>query len=270
MDTLIPQNGAPQLDEEAERQEIGQRLHEKNLKLCTTYLHRKGIWRIRLNQMCEVVEVVSGAKGGPPVRGEISFKGSADGTPPSFGTLDRLDAAQTTYAKSLIKDLENITQAREVAKMHADAAQAAGIGAIGESQAKHHLEKMTAKVGELPAGATEVREAKRQQEAEEAALRARQLEQERRKALAELGVGPSGGLDDALEKDMARAQKKAEKKARQRAKKREAQLESAAATAAADESAVDDEVAAFEALLLGGSDARSVRVGDSPAAAASM
>lgn len=248
---------------------MGQRLHAKNLKLCTKYLHRKGLWRIRLNQMCEVIEVVGGAKGGPPVRGEISFKGLGDGTPPTFGTLDRLDAAQTTYAKSLIKDLENITQAREVAKTHADAAQAAGIGAIGESQARHHLEKMTLKVGELPAAESEVREAKRQQEAEEAAVRERKLEQERRQALIELGVSTGDDVDDVLEKEARAAQKKKEKKARQKAKKRAESEGAEVAEEAFDEAAVDDEVAAFEAMLLGqsplgGIGGARLSVGDAP------
>ena len=64
----------------------------------------------------------------------------------------------------------------ELANMLEEAMQAAGVGAESDSLSKQHLEKMTATVGELPASQTEVHEARRQHEAEEAASRARQLE----------------------------------------------------------------------------------------------
>lgn len=218
----------------ADRDELGARLHANNLRLTASYLHRKGLWRVRLNATCEVLEVVSGSRSGPPVPGEFSFKSMGGATMPSFGSLSRLDETQTTYAKSLIVDLEKVARAREVASQHLKASQAAGNGAAAEGEVKEYLESMTAKVGELPPSRLEVSEATRQQQAAAEEERRRFLEAEEREALVHLGVSTAGGagstdggssltLDDVLDRERERERKKALKKARQRAKKQEAQ-----------------------------------------------
>ena len=252
-----------------DRVAYAEKLHAKNLQLTTSFLHRKGLWRIRLNATCEILEIVSGAKGGPPVAGEFSFKSAANGEAPVFGSLSRLDATQTTYAETLIVDLQKVSRARELAYQHQQACEADGTPEMAAAPIKQHLDSMTAKAGELPPSVSEVRDARRQQEERAAQERAAHLEAERRAALEALGVsgtdGTDGDLMDAIRRDKERERKKAQKKARQKAKQAaaRAQVDGSEAAEGTDRSTgrhgaqleedLDEEVSMFEQLLREGS-----------------
>ena len=241
-------------------------------KTCSwPFLHRKGLWRIRLNATCEILEIVSGTKGGPPVPGEFSFKSAANGEAPVFGSLSRLDATQTTYAETLIVDLQKVSRARELAYQHQQACEADGTPEMAAAPIKQHLDSMTAKAGALPPSVSELREARRQQEERAAQERAAHLEAERRAALEALGVsgtdGTDGDLMDAIRRDKERERKKAQKKARQKARQAAARTQVDGSKAAgADgtdrstdrhdahlEEDLDEEVSMFERLLREGS-----------------
>jgi len=220
--------GSDEAEAKEYRDALGAQLHANNLKLVTTYLHRKGLWRVRLNATCEVLEVVSGiAKGGPPCAGEFSFKAQDGGEMPSFGSLARLDAVQTQYAKTLIIDLQKVARARELAHQHQVASDAEGSSAEGARVVRDYLESMSLKAGALPPSRSQVREAIEQQEAEAARQHVEYIMTERRGALEDLGVsgGGAGGEDggslgDVLERERQKELKKAQKRARQKAKKK--------------------------------------------------
>jgi hypothetical protein len=245
------------------REEYARKLHAKNLQLATSYLHRKGLWRIRLNSTCEILEVVSGAKGGPPVPGEFSFKATCNGEAPVFGSLSRLDATQTHYAETLIVDLLKVARARELAHQHQQACEAEGNGELAVAPIQQYLDSVTAKAGTLPPGQSELREARERQQALEAERRAAYLEAERRAALEALGVcdgpeGADGGLQDMIKRDKEKERKKAQKKARQKAKAARAALGPDGDAAAPKDATrppwtVDEEVSMFERLLREGS-----------------
>lgn len=237
------------------REEYAKVLHAQNLQRATSFLHRKGVWRMRLNATCEITEVVSGVKGGPPVPGEFSFRCSTEGQMPTFGSLSRLDETQTAYAKQLIIDLEKVARARELAYQHRQASEAEGTSAQAALPIAEYLECMTAKAGTLPPGRSEVQEAQRQQEAAAVQRRDAKKAADLRAALLELGVVDDstdgmcdGGLGDAIERDRQRERKKADKKARQKAKKEAARgvgdgaLAGTRGTTAGDDDADDDEV----------------------------
>ena len=243
----------------ADREAFAQKLHKKNLHHATSFLHKKGLWRVRLNQTCEILDIVSGAKGGPPIPGEFSFKSQGpDGEAPTFGSLSRLDAMQTNYAQTLIVDLQKVSRARELAYQHQQACEAEGTGEEAAEPIKQYLDSVTSKAGNLPPSKSEVQEARREREAREAAARAAHLEAEKRAALEALGVsdGGDGGLNDAIKRDRERERKKAQKKARQKAKKAAAaegaepsEVDVGAMAGAEDD--LDEEVASFERLLRG-------------------
>ena len=224
------------------REAWAQKMHTKNLHEVTKYLHRKGVWRVQLNRTCEIMAIVGGTKGGPPVAGEFSFKCAANGEKPTFGSLHRLDDAQTKYAKTLIDDLEKVSRARELAYQHKQAAEAEGTGALVEPILKDYLDGFTEKAGELPVSKSAVQDEQRRQATLEAQQQAERRRREEETALRELGVsGGDGGLSDvsdAIERDRQKARKKAQKAARQKAKKAAAKAElDAEATAAAVEAA---------------------------------
>lgn len=249
----------------ADREAWAQKMCDINLQIATKYLHRKGVWRVRLNSSCEIVEVVSGVKGGPPVPGEFSFKTAADGEAPTFGSLARLDGAQTNYAKTLIDDLGKVARSRELAHQARVSCEADGILEQAEGLIENYLENFQQKAGELPKSATEVQEERRQQAAREEQQRMEQREADRRAALELLG---DASLSSAIERDREKQRKKAQKKARQRAKRMAAGGEVEANGPAGDaagsdgeaffdaneeaetrEEDVDDEVAAFAKRL---------------------
>lgn len=220
-----------------EREAFAQAAHKKNLHLATSYLHKKGVWRVRLNATCEIMEIVGGTKGGPPVPGEFSFRCAADGEQPKFGPLSRLDAMQTTYAKTLIDDLNKVARARELAYQHQQACDAEGTGALAVGKIKEYLDGITEKAGVLPPSKSELQEEREREAAAQAKRQAELRAAEERAALVALGVdsgagGASSGLDDILEKEREKERKKAQKKARQRARKAAARGEGVDASAA--------------------------------------
>jgi hypothetical protein len=267
----------------AYREAWAQEQHKKNLHLVTRHLHSKGLWRVRLNATCEIMEVVAGAKGGPPVSGEFSFRCTSDGETPKFGSLSRLDATQEHYAKTLITDLEKVSHARELARQHQQACDAEGTGALAVGPIQQFLDSVTAKAGELPPSRSEVLEERQRQDSLAAQRKAEERKAEERAALEALGVsGADGGLDEVMARDRQKERRKAEKKARQKAKRlaaargapstsacgdggagvdagdvpQDATVEEAGsestAWAAHREIEVDDEVAAFSKLLSAG------------------
>jgi hypothetical protein len=191
-----------------EADEVGVRMHESNLALVTKYLRRKGLWRIRLNAVCDIVEIVNATKGGPPQAGEISMR-VVDGELPTWGTRDRLSVVQDRYVAALQGDCRKVCSAKQLA--HADH-EATHSSALGDQ----HLQEMRSVVGELPMSKLECEAEVRQQEQAEAARQARE------RAADEQEVSEVF-RDVSLEGEMRRAQKRADKRARQKQRKREAQ-----------------------------------------------
>jgi hypothetical protein len=226
------------LDTEELHDEQGEKMHTANLQLLTKYLHRPGLWRIRLSNVCDVSEVVGGASGGPPRPGEFSLRVTADGELPRSGTLTRLTKTQANYAVHLINDLHKVSRAKDLAREH----ELAAAGGSLAGQGNRHVAEMMAKVGALPVSKVEKQEEDRRKQKAEEALRLKA------KADAEAEVEESiGGL--SLEAEMRQAQKKAEKKARQKARKK-LEKEAAAARAAASGEAQQTEPEGEAPVLL--------------------
>lgn len=198
------------LDSEEMRDATGEAIHTANLRLVTQYLHKPGHWRLRLSNVCEILEVTAG-RASAPRPFEFSLMTKAGGELPSCGTLQRLTKHQSTYVEILVNDLKKVARAKDLAKDHELATNDKTLGV-------KHVVEMTRKVGQLPVAKCEVEaEERRQREADEA-QRAEQAER------AKIEVEESiGGL--SLEAEMRAAQKKAEKRARQKARKKQEKLQ---------------------------------------------
>ena len=70
----------------------------------------------------------------------------------------RLDAMQTTYAKTLIDDLNKVARARELAYQHQQACDAEGTGALAVGKVEEYLDGITEKGGVLPPSKSELQE----------------------------------------------------------------------------------------------------------------
>ena len=159
--------------DEQEEDVMGHKMHRRNLRALTAYLHRAGLWRVRLSDVFEVLEVVSGAKGGPPQQNEFSLKVTAEGGPPSSGSLMRLTDKGAAYVACLMNDLQKISRAKDLA--HADA-----VATQDSTRGDEHVQEITKAVGMLPRSKVELEEEKRQRETTEEAQRAaRRVEAER-------------------------------------------------------------------------------------------
>ena len=209
------------LDEDAEYDEMGARMYAHSLRQLTPYLSRPGHWRVRMNNVYEIMAVVpGGARGGPPQAGEFTFKVPGGGAVPTCGVLTRLTDAQAGYAFYMFNDLCKVARAKDLA--HEDKL-ATNDSRLGDA----HLADIREIVGELPPSEHEVRQAAREREAAEAAEAAARREREEREVQEMLG-----GL--SLEAEFAKARKKAEKRARQKARQKAAKQGAAAPDAAAD------------------------------------
>lgn len=189
-------------------------MHHRNLRALTPYLHRAAMWRVRLNNVYEVQEVVRGARGGPPQSNEFSLRVTADGNPPTSGHLTRLTDKMESYVRSLVNDLQKISKAKQLAHEDAVATQDSTLGDA-------HVEEMMRAVGALPISKVEVEEQARQRAAVEEAVRAARLAADEREVQTSLG-------ELSLEEEMRKAEKKAAKRARQKANRKEAKLQQTA------------------------------------------
>jgi hypothetical protein len=212
-DKLVIDDNEVWASDEEEEDKMGHRMHRENLRILTPYLHRAGLWRVRLSQVFEVLEVVGGVKGGPPQPNEFSLKVTADGEVPTTGTLQRLTDAGAAYVKCLVCDLQKVARAKTLAGEDALATKDSTLG-------DKHLQEMRKAVhGELPKSRAEVVEEERQRAAAEAAARAAQREADEREVEDSLG---NLEIETELEKEHEKAMRKAAKKARQKARQREA------------------------------------------------
>ena len=217
--------------DEGEEDVMGHKMHRENLRILTGYLHRPGLWRVRLGQVYEVLEVAKGAKGGPPQPNEFSIKVTADGEPPTSGSLSRLCDQGASYVRQLVIDLQKVARAKNVA--HADA-----IATQDSSRGEAHVKEIMRAVGELPMGKAELEEQQKRREQAEEAERAAQRERDRLEVDGLLG-------QLSMEEEMRKAAKKAAKRARQKARQKERReetlvAESHGATAPAANQAEDD------------------------------
>ena len=187
---------------------MGQKMHRRNLRTLTAFLHRPGLWRVRLSQVFEILEVVQGgAKGGPPQPSEFSLKVERDGQPPSCGTLTRLSDKGGEYVRHLVTDLQKVARAKDLA--HEDA-----VATQDNSRGNKHVMEMTQAVGALPPSRAEIAEEARQRSEAEALRRAEERERDQRELHEELG-------QLSMEEELRKAQRKAAKRARQKARQRE-------------------------------------------------
>lgn len=138
-------------DEAKARLEFATRAYDQNLSTLTPYLSRKGIWRILLNDVGEVLNVFKGPARGPQ-RNELSMIVTAPGCVPRFGSMEQLLPSQVTVATILIKDLTTISQIKEEAR------QAPGRGFCKEVDEKidEQLEMLERRLGSLPPSRTEL------------------------------------------------------------------------------------------------------------------
>lgn len=88
-------------------------VYDKNLATLTPHLSRKGIWRILLSDVGEVLSVSKGPK--RPVHGEFCMIISGPGCTPRFGSKEHLSDMQSNIATILMKDLTTISQVKEEA-----------------------------------------------------------------------------------------------------------------------------------------------------------
>ena len=147
-------------DEDAEYDEMGERMHNANLRQLTPYLSRPGHWRVRMNNVYEIMAVVpGGARGGPPQAGEFTFKVPGGGAVPTCGVLTRLTDAQAGYAFYMFNDLCKVARGKDLA--HEDKL-ATNDSRLGDA----HLADIREIVGELPPSEHEVRQAAREREAQ--------------------------------------------------------------------------------------------------------
>eukprot|EP00965_Chrysotila_dentata_P062601 2074487-Pleurochrysis_carterae.AAC.1 len=137
-------SGAAYADDDSDTEEAS-RQARRNLQMLTPYILKKGLWRVRLSDACEVVEVIRGIAGKPPQPGEFSFMVRGDGSLPQVGKLSRLSKLQVPYVRMLINDIDKVCKAREIAYLRPD-----------DDPATHamklaHLRSMTEKVAALQA-----------------------------------------------------------------------------------------------------------------------
>ena len=93
----------------------GQIVHSKNPKTLMGYVDRKGHWVCRMDNIGQIIEVVSaGRAAGPPRPSEFAFSSDGLGVGVKTGSLMRLSAHQSNYTGILVNDLRKLcTQRRE-------------------------------------------------------------------------------------------------------------------------------------------------------------
>lgn len=158
-DILQKLDERPETEAEAEeRVRFARQIYDKNLTLLNKYMQKRGVWRVLLNDVGEIMEVSKGATG-QPRPGEYSFivtkKGTKFGL--KFGTFERLTKVQTTIATSMKDDMQKLYNAKELA----DATPGRGTKAV-DDMVERHLQELTKRFGDLPPSTTDLK--KREQE----------------------------------------------------------------------------------------------------------
>lgn len=101
-------------EEEEARHRLAQQLYDKNLQMLTPLLSRKGIWRVALNDVGEVLSALKGPIS-KPQWGEFALIVSGPGGKIRFGSLEHMSDVQRTITSIIIKDLTTFSQIREEA-----------------------------------------------------------------------------------------------------------------------------------------------------------